>query len=63
MIREEIWWPDECIEHEEVVKGDGEHRRMGQIQRPDDHLYTFKQTRTHVIWACACGQTLSRRKP
>lgn len=28
----------------------------------EEHLYTLKQTAERIIWACACGRTLSRIK-
>jgi hypothetical protein len=67
MDTSDVWWPDMLLNHhEEVVQGSGDfgqkHRRMGQYFPPEDHLYTMKQTRERVIWACACGRTLSRRK-
>lgn len=62
MIREELWWPDECLAHEKVVEGSNEHGHR-DINPKNEHVYTFKQTRARVIWACACGRTLSRVKP
>ena len=66
MIREEIWWPDDLDPRGEefVTEGDGrKHIRNDETYAADDHLYTFKQTRNEVIWACACGRTLVRYKP
>jgi hypothetical protein len=62
-----LWWPPDTIVDNgiTVVEGSNVHnkveygRRVGMTAK---HLYTLKQTQDAVIWACACGRTLSRRK-
>lgn len=59
---ESIWWPDDVSGPIERVEGSGEHGHR-DINPSNEHVFVFKQTRERVIWACACGETLSRRKP
>lgn len=63
LTAENIWWPDCTQNHTQVVEGSNEHHRpqdRGVVSF--DHLYTMKQNTLSIIWACACGRTLSRLK-
>jgi len=55
-----LWWPDDFREEtEEVVRGSGVHHRPNGPSRT--HLFTMKQEpEGKLIWACACGETISR---
>lgn len=65
MIENDLWWPDETKEGIAIVPGSNQHNKVEYgrtVGRTTDHLYTMKQTKEKIIWACACGRTLSKFK-
>lgn len=65
LAAENIWWPDASVPNSTiVVEGSNEHKRYTADgwYPSSEHLYTLKQTARRIIWACACGRTLSREK-
>lgn len=63
--RDNLWWPEGLRPETDVVMGSNQHNKIEYgrtVGRTNDHLFTLKQTRERVIWACACGKTLSRLK-